>query len=109
MQPGQIKLMIHSLVIHLEQLVILIFMCLTLAFLNISATFTGTNHILTDRLFRQITHTLPLIQENNLIIFSKLTNNTHLVMVNLNHEDSHWSVIEHRTRKQDIEVGNYRT
>ena len=24
-------------------------------------------------------------------------------------EDSHWSAIEHRTRKQDIEVGNYRT
>ena len=23
--------------------------------------------------------------------------------------DTHWSVIEHRTRKQDIEVGNYRT
>ena len=22
---------------------------------------------------------------------------------------SHWSVIEHRTRKQDIEVGNYTT
>ena len=21
--------------------------------------------------------------------------------------DSHWSVIEHRTRKQDIELGNY--
>ena len=29
--------------------------------------------------------------------------------INTTHAITHWSVIEHRTRKQDIEVGKYRT